>query len=36
MGILGRMAHPFLVKPKLDEIFGYRRKKLIELFGEFK
>ena len=36
MGILGRMVHPFLVKPKLSEIFDYRRKKLIELFGEFK
>ncbi|MCF6132212.1 SRPBCC family protein [Flavobacterium wongokense] len=36
MGIFGRMAHPFLVKPKLDEIFEYRREKLIELFGEFK
>lgn len=35
MGILGQMAHPFLVKPKLKEIFEYRRKKLIELFGEF-
>lgn len=36
IGLLGRIAHPFLVKPKLDEIFAYRRKKLIELFGEFK
>ena len=36
MGILGRMVHPFLVKPKLEEIFEYRQKKLIELFGEFK
>ncbi|GEQ86019.1 hypothetical protein ULMS_15270 [Patiriisocius marinistellae] len=34
MGFLGQLAHPFLVKPKLDEIFEYRRKKLIELFGE--
>ncbi len=36
LGILGKMVHPFLVKPKLNEIFEYRRKKLIELFGEFK
>ena len=36
MGILGQLVHPFLVKPKLEEIFEYRRKKLIELFGEFK
>ncbi len=36
MGILGQIVHPFLVKPKLDEIFTYRRQKLIELFGEYK
>lgn len=36
MGILGRLVHPFLIKPKLDEIFEFRRKKLIELFGAFK
>lgn len=36
MGILGDMAHPLLVKPKLKEIFAYRQKKLIELFGEWK
>lgn len=35
MGIIGRLVHPILVKPKLKEIFDYRRKKLIELFGEF-
>ena len=35
MGILGQLVHPFLVKPKLNEIFEYRRKKLIEMFGEF-
>ena len=36
MGILGQMVQPFLVKPKLEEIFAYRQKKLIELFGEYK
>lgn len=36
LGILGQMVHPFLVKPKLEEIFAYRQKKLVELFGEFK
>lgn len=36
MGILGQMAHPLLVKPKLNEIFEYRKHKLIELFGEYK
>ena len=36
MGILGQLVHPILVKPKLEEIFSYRQKKLVELFGEFK
>jgi len=35
MGILGQLVHPFIVKPKLEEIFNYRQKKLIELFGEY-
>lgn len=35
LGFLGQMAHPILVKPKLKEIFDYRKKKLIELFGEY-
>jgi ligand-binding SRPBCC domain-containing protein len=35
-GILGRMVQPFLVQPKLKEIFDYRQKKLISLFGEMK
>lgn len=34
-GILGTMVHPFIVAPKLKEIFEYRRAKLIELFGEY-
>ena len=34
-GIIGQLVHPILVKPKLEQIFDYRRKKLIELFGEF-
>jgi len=36
MGILGQLVHPILVKPKLNEIFEYREKKLVELFGEYK
>lgn len=36
MGILGQLVHPFLVKPKLKEIFDYREKKLVELFGTYK
>ncbi len=35
-GILGQMVHPYLVKPKLDEIFEYRKHKLVELFGTYK
>ena len=33
-GFIGKLVHPFLVKPKLTEIFNHRTKKLIELFGE--
>ncbi len=36
MGFLGELVQPFLVAPKLKEIFDYRKKKLIELFGEYK
>lgn len=36
LGFLGQLAHPFLVAPKLKEIFAHREKKLIEIFGEFK
>ena len=32
-GWLGQLVQPILVKPKLKEIFDYRRAKLIELFG---
>ena len=34
-GILGQLVQPFLIKPKLEEIFDYRTKKLEELFGKF-
>ena len=33
-GVLGRLFHPILVKPKLEEIFDYREQKLKEIFGE--
>lgn len=36
LGIIGQLMHPILVKPKLDEIFNYRTKKLEELFGAYK
>lgn len=35
LGILGQLVHPILVKPKLEEIFSYRTKKLDELFGKY-
>ncbi len=35
LGILGQLVHPILVKPKLEEIFSYRKDKLEELFGTY-
>lgn len=35
MGILGQLVHPFLVQPKLEEIFNYRTQKLEKLFGKY-
>lgn len=34
LGFLGQLVHPFLVKPKLEEIFNYRQEKLEALFGK--
>ncbi len=34
-GVLGQLVHPIIVAPKLKEIFDYRQKKLIELFGSY-
>ncbi|TWO31684.1 SRPBCC family protein [Seonamhaeicola sediminis] len=34
-GFLGSLMHPFMVKPKLEEIFNYRKQKLEELFGYY-
>ncbi|HER39790.1 MAG TPA: cell division inhibitor [Salinimicrobium catena] len=34
-GFMGRIVHPWLVGPKLKEIFDFRREKLKELFGEY-
>ena len=34
-GWLGQLAHPILVKPKLEEIFSYRKTKLEKLFGKY-
>ena len=35
-GILGKIAHPIIVRPKLEEIFNYRFQKTEELFGKWK
>ena len=34
-GVLGQLAHPIIVKPKLQEIFDHRQKKLEEMFGVY-
>ena len=36
LGILGQIVNPILVKPKLEEIYNFRQKKLLEIFGEYK
>lgn len=33
-GILGKIAHPLLVKKKLTEIFDYRFQKVEDIFGK--
>jgi ligand-binding SRPBCC domain-containing protein len=33
LGLLGRLVHPILVKPKLESIFKYRKEQLEQLFG---
>ena len=35
LGILGRIAHPIIVKPQLKKIFEFRENKLKELFGDY-
>lgn len=35
MGIFGRMANSLFVAGKLQHIFEYRKKKVIELFGDY-
>jgi ligand-binding SRPBCC domain-containing protein len=34
-GFIGQLVHPILVRPKLEEIFNYRTKKLEALFGTY-
>lgn len=32
-GIIGQLFHPLLVRPKLEEIFTFRKQKLTKIFG---
>ncbi len=34
LGILGKIAHPIIVKPQLKKIFQFREEKIVELFGK--
>lgn len=36
LGFIGNMVNSLLVKRQLEDIFEFRRKKLIELFGDYK
>ncbi len=35
LGVIGRFVHPLIVKPKLNEIFSYRKDKLTHIFGSY-
>lgn len=35
MGVFGQMANSLFVANKLQQIFDYRKKKVIELFGDY-
>jgi ligand-binding SRPBCC domain-containing protein len=34
-GFVGKLFHPWIVRPKLEEIFNFRFKKAEELFGKW-
>ena len=36
LGLLGKLAHPLIVKPKLEEIFDFRIQRVEEIFGKWK
>jgi ligand-binding SRPBCC domain-containing protein len=33
-GLLGKIVHPFLIKPKLEQIFAYRFQKVEDIFNK--
>lgn len=35
-GILGKIVHPFIIKPKLEQIFAYRFQKVEAIFNKLK
>ena len=35
LGLLGKLAHPLVVKPKLEEIFDFRIQRVEEIFGKW-
>ena len=35
-GLLGQLVQPFLVRPRLEEIFEYRKNALDRIFGKYK
>ena len=35
-GILGKLVHPFIIKPKLEQIFAYRFQKVEDIFNKLK
>ncbi len=35
LGILGELLEPILVRSKIQEIFDYRNRKMVELFGNY-
>lgn len=36
LGIIGQWIQPYLIQPRLDKIFAYRKQKLVDLFGNYK
>ncbi|MGY6560691.1 MAG: SRPBCC family protein [Luteibaculaceae bacterium] len=36
LSFLGDLVHPIVVAPKIKEIFEFRKKRIVELFGEYK
>ena len=33
-GILGKLVHPFIIRPKLEQIFAYRFEKVEDIFNK--